>query len=547
MADLNLPPLQDVLARATSDAFGALTLPVAANPALVWSRFPRVWRGHEVPASETRQEFIKAFAGDFAQTRPHLAPLLQAQHARLRGIAEGRDFKTFEPLVTGLGSEHPTENGFRFDDLLGVPVLPGTGLAGLTRAAAKLCGASTTEIEARLGSNAPGRSPADPTRPSQVIFLGGWPLPDPWPKLRVELISPHHPQYQRDQAKPPGKRKLQAQYVEEPRPVAFLTLASACLFRIYLSSRGATNAELGQVWDWLTLGLEFLGFGGKTASGYGRMRPLGKRQPPLAPSPPKPPPSPPSPPSPPGGPRLVVILETPIGARTVAIDEAEVIAAAGGDVRLPVIKLPRRGVTLPKPENGWPDFLRQLPAELASRRKDDPEITSVVIAALAPIPLLVALGWHLGDTIPGEALHKLRERPWGWANDSPEDAELTLQPPEGDPSDRVPALLINLSGRNRVQDLPATKRWRCWELTVPAPGIDVVCSRHQRERFKNLAREAFAAMAREAPRGEALHVFPAMPASLAVELGRLYLPRGWPPLQLWDREGQAWKGPYRLG
>jgi len=39
------------------------------------------------------------------------------------------------PLVIGLGNEHPTEKGFRFDWTLGIPMIPSSSIKGVVRLA----------------------------------------------------------------------------------------------------------------------------------------------------------------------------------------------------------------------------------------------------------------------------------------------------------------------------------------------------------------------------------------------------------------------------
>lgn len=61
---------------------------------------------------------------------------------RQRAAARGDQFMSFScettsPFTTGLGNEHPLENGFAFLDPYGVPYLPGSGVKGTIRRAAE--------------------------------------------------------------------------------------------------------------------------------------------------------------------------------------------------------------------------------------------------------------------------------------------------------------------------------------------------------------------------------------------------------------------------
>src|SRR5690625_7299883 len=47
------------------------------------------------------------------------------------------DAITTAPFATGLGNEHPTENGFAFLNPYGLPYLPASGVKGVLRQAAR--------------------------------------------------------------------------------------------------------------------------------------------------------------------------------------------------------------------------------------------------------------------------------------------------------------------------------------------------------------------------------------------------------------------------
>lgn len=57
--------------------------------------------------------------------------------AALGGRALCRAAKTISPFVTGVGIEHPVENGFAFLSPYGIPYLPGSGIKGVLRRAAE--------------------------------------------------------------------------------------------------------------------------------------------------------------------------------------------------------------------------------------------------------------------------------------------------------------------------------------------------------------------------------------------------------------------------
>lgn len=273
---LQLPPLPRDLRPLVASALGSDALPRTGNAGLVWDRYAMVWTTDTPPApakSERRTDYLRRFIRDFKRQSELRSAELRARVERLSGPGTHlRDYRTVGRLVTGLGSEHPVENGFSFDHTLGVPMLAGSSVKGLCRAGATLLSADKAQVERLLGSEHPDRSrrQGEPLFAGGVVFLDV--LPTDWPTLDLDLLNPHHPDYYADQGK--TQRTRLAVVTEEPKPVNFLTVADGVRFRFWIRGRGGAQLsaeDVACVWQWMDLGLEALGVGGKTASGYGHM------------------------------------------------------------------------------------------------------------------------------------------------------------------------------------------------------------------------------------------------------------------------------------
>jgi CRISPR-associated protein Cmr6 len=188
------------------------------------------------------------------------------------------------PFATGLGNEHPLENGFSFLTPYGLPYLPGSGVKGVIRKAAEELlsgdwnddtqGWSADAIRALFG---PGEE--DETRDSNPLqgALRFWdviPTPPAAIKndkalLTVEIMTPHHSGYYQD-CKTPNTS-------ESPTPISFLAVAAEARFTFHVECNPARlNPELQANWRLLVEAAfahagKWLGFGAKTAVGYGRM------------------------------------------------------------------------------------------------------------------------------------------------------------------------------------------------------------------------------------------------------------------------------------
>ena len=185
---------------------------------------------------------------------------LMSQSERRRKMIEslnGRcvDLQTVGPFVTGLGRDHPVENGFLWHHTLGVPYLPGSSVKGVVGAWAKQWqGDEEAAWRTILGSR---RHVGD------VVFF------DALPKEPVELVrdvmTPHYGEYYRE-GKPPGD------WID-PNPIPFLTVGEGATFRFAVAPRqrsaaGEINCETAC--RWLAEALDWIGAGAKTATGYGR-------------------------------------------------------------------------------------------------------------------------------------------------------------------------------------------------------------------------------------------------------------------------------------
>jgi CRISPR-associated protein Cmr6 len=273
MADLRLPPLPKENMAALALLFAARAIPAGANAGLVFQRYPQVWtKDFPAPDSMDVRRFLTAFVKAFADLEKLNKPELLRQAKRCKQLADGSwDFTTIDRLAVGLGAEHPTQNGFTFDPVLGVPIIPGSSVRGLVRATGRAAG-QHEDVERLLGSEPEARSPVT----GRVAFLDAWPIH--WPTLEVDIVNPHHPNYyvalqQWRTGKEPWPKPSM---VEDPKPAFFLTVAPDISFRFGVRWRDNDKVlpdDRERLRSWLESGLAFLGVGAKTAAGYGRFEP----------------------------------------------------------------------------------------------------------------------------------------------------------------------------------------------------------------------------------------------------------------------------------
>ena len=279
-----LPPVNQ--RTATTSLFGGAAVPAGAHAGLVFDRYGRFWKGLGYELEKPVGSALDKFVDEYNRHASARQRWLDLVHERQRAVPAGTDVEeqtvwTDTRLAIGLGADHPLENGLTFDRVVGVPYLPGTSLKGLCRAASQILDEDRSDEPRRYGYLGSKDSwdphPDDGSQRGAVCFLDAYPE-DP-PKLEVDVLTPHYPQYYKAMAKgPPSQGPVDW---DSPNPVTFLTVAAGTRFRIRLLSdgRAADNRRQAFEWAWKQLlkGLELLGLGAKTAVGYGVMFPPGRK------------------------------------------------------------------------------------------------------------------------------------------------------------------------------------------------------------------------------------------------------------------------------
>jgi len=238
------------------------------------------------------QKACKLSAADRA-----LAEALLARQRAVAGTSVGAllriEARASSPFTTGLGNEHPLENGYAFLSPYGLPYLPGSGVKGVLRRAAQelvllqhggwdaagsFVLAQRDDLPVVLDAIDVlfGREPPDGDGDHVRGVLTFWDvLPQlPGDSLLVEVMTPHQSHYIQ-QGEPPHDSG-------KPNPITFLTVPPGAGFAFHVVCdlprlrRLAPALAAGESWTRLLSfafahAFDWLGFGAKTAVGYGAM------------------------------------------------------------------------------------------------------------------------------------------------------------------------------------------------------------------------------------------------------------------------------------
>lgn len=220
------------------------------------------------------------------------------------------------PFTTGLGNEHPLENGFSFLNPYGLPYLPGSGVKGVLRQAARelasgewggphgwregktfILTAGKARIPLSMLDALFGLESGDGDTDHVRGALTFW---DVIPQIKgdslmVEIMTPHQSHYYQQKMDIKTGGSATPHDSGQPTPISFLTVPPGSCFRFFVTCDLAhlrrlapelaeTDPASGKpLWQGLVKhafehAFQWLGFGAKTAVGYGAMESAAMRE-----------------------------------------------------------------------------------------------------------------------------------------------------------------------------------------------------------------------------------------------------------------------------
>jgi len=282
----------------------ALEMPIAALPKYLGQDFRDaspgmrfgmyllpVWIGPRHPKKKDPESEKRAWAGcsklenSDIQRMKELSNRQNALAAAVGNIDRlTLDAQAVAPFTTGLGNEHPLENGFAFLWPYGLPYLPGSGVKGVLRQAARELAADVTDDGiAKWGGDSDwtaatidalfGKEDSNDAQRGALTFWDVIPQIK-GNKLMVEVMTGHQGHYYMEGQTPHESGR--------PNLINFLTvpLKSGFSFHVLCDRPFLRRIapELAENDRWKALlqqafnhAFDWLGFGAKTTVGYGAM------------------------------------------------------------------------------------------------------------------------------------------------------------------------------------------------------------------------------------------------------------------------------------
>lgn len=178
------------------------------------------------------------------------------------------------------------------------------------------------------------------------------------------------------------------------------------------------------------------------------------------------------------------------------------------------------------------ELANQVRLNFRSLKKEE----AIAVFALAPQPLLIKLGTLICDQLNVHIFQCHRDgEKWTWPEDDSSVDFYFRKTREGDSS--VLALVIDLSAQivdERITDVLG-KGCTIYHLTINEPNLRFVKNKTIQESFVQSFRKAMEMLKNDNPRCDVIHVFPAIPQSLAIRAGMDYMPKADLPMIIYEQ------------
>jgi len=182
------------------------------------------------------------------------------------------------------------------------------------------------------------------------------------------------------------------------------------------------------------------------------------------------------------------------------------------------------------------EHLRRQFARKVKERVEQKEISQLSVFALAPQPLLIELGTLLGDIMPVTVHQKHREpSTWKWQLHQP---AISFNVGEySGPKDAPVALKVAISATIDDQRLRSVlgENVAIWSITVDEPHNDIMRRPDDLAIYKTHLRRLLDRIKAHHGEYSVINIFPAVPASIAIETGRARMPKADLPLVIYDQ------------
>ncbi|WP_238359595.1 SAVED domain-containing protein [Micromonospora fiedleri] len=174
------------------------------------------------------------------------------------------------------------------------------------------------------------------------------------------------------------------------------------------------------------------------------------------------------------------------------------------------------------------------------------DVAHISVFAIAPVPLLVYLGWHLDDKTPTRIFQKHRDQfvGWSWVNQGdPVEFEVSPTDGQGDAQDVVLVCAVTSEVNYNLlpENIAAAPRVEIRPVDVsPDPGL--ISHEQSLSNFAARWRTALAKAESQFPAARRWHLVASVPITVAIEAGRAVMRDAHPQVTVYERGLDSYEG-----
>lgn len=192
----------------------------------------------------------------------------------------------------------------------------------------------------------------------------------------------------------------------------------------------------------------------------------------------------------------------------------------------------------------WQTILKYIDRMLALHLTEDvgpsgKPLNHLSVFALAPMPVLIYFGKQLGDIVSADVYQRHRDTgDWRWKGLNEEQFDYIIHPPlEANAKSDAVAVNLSLSGsvKQTEIDRAMARSVPTYTVRIKKPNRNYLKAKEQLELFRNEWYQLLSEIREKHGENCELHLFPAVPVAVAVEIGRSLLPKSDPRLVVYDR------------
>ena len=173
----------------------------------------------------------------------------------------------------------------------------------------------------------------------------------------------------------------------------------------------------------------------------------------------------------------------------------------------------------------WATTTKQIKIEVEKHFSSDntnKRIGHLSVFALGSIPLLIQLGYSIGNIVPMNIYQRHRDtQDWTWKSASPKDFDFKVSKSDKGKTKDV-ALILSLSGKILNEEIEhiVDSKFGKYEIYIDNPRVDFLQASSQLEQFRSIYRSTITEIREKHGHDITIHLFPAIPAPIAILCGK---------------------------